>query len=496
MVANLENLYFALILECTKYFNAEEIHLIKKAYLVASELHKNQRRKSGELYITHPLHVAYYLLVEMRLHDASSIAAALLHDTIEDTDITEELLEREFTKDIAFLVVGVTKIKDMHYTDKTLEEQKNTCLLLRHLMKDYRVILIKLADRLHNMRTLEYKSPQKQVKISAETNQIFVPLAKRSGTYPVKEELADLSFSYLSPNSFNEMRELAENYKLENLSAIEEIFTNVKSLLNDRNISSNIHIKLKSAHRLYEELEQRKKLSNIDSLITYQVVVQNLEQCYLTLMLIHNNYKTKPGFFKDYISTPKPNHYKAIHTNVLGPTKPSIQFQICTSSMNELNTYGLAALKDIYPNKDTKEIQKELLKTDSFISTLGAIGNLYRQDSKFLTQVEREVFSHQLKVYSKDGDIYYLPAGATVIDFAYLIHSEIGNTAINALITDAVEHKTTETWLGDNLHDGDIIEIICNPSQELPDKVVRSFATTSFAKREIKKAVTRSLKKT
>ena len=361
-----------LLLEIEKCFTKEEIELVKKAHEYAKLKHEGAYRDSGEPYITHPENVAYILFDEMGLHDANSICAAFLHDVIEDTLTFKEEIEEEFNKDIAFLVEAVTKIKNMNFVSKTQLEQDNTCLLLRKLIVDYRVILIKLADRLHNMRTIGFKKVKRKAHAkSLETLQLFVPIADRIGAFNVKCELEDLCFKDLYPSKYREIKAIIDDYTFKHLEEIEEILESIKYILSSDDIKSDIRVKFKNAYELYRELKVKQKMATIPDLISYKIEVETLRECYLTLMLMHEKYKVaNKGYFKDYISSAKPNGYRAIHSTVTGFKNSYIQLQICTRKMALLNKYGFAVLRELYPHMSFNEIQEYLAKNDKSFTFL------------------------------------------------------------------------------------------------------------------------------
>lgn len=469
-----------LISKSRQRFTIDETKLIIKAYMFANDLHRGIKRASGEPYITHPVRVAYILLEEMHLNDANSICAALLHDTIEDTGITWEFLNKHFNKDIAALVASVSKIKDLNFTSKSEEEQYNTCILLRGLMKDYRVILLKLADRLHNMRTLEYKSKAKQKEKSSETITLFAPLAERVGASIAKRELEERSFEYLNNRKYREIKANIKNYIEDHQDEIEEILLKIESILLQENISHSIRIISKNPFEVFRELRHTEKLSTIPDLITYEIVVDTKEECYLTLCYLENELHPIEAILKNYIASPKPNGYRAIETIVMGFKEHPIRLKICSKKMYLLNQYGLAALTEIYPQKSIKEIQEDLNKNNKFINALKEIDDLYKKDEEFMKQVSDEILSPQVKVYSRDGEIYNLPKGATALDFAYKIHSDIGDKAVGAII------NGKEVPLKYVLKENDSITIITDDLQVSQPLENAEFVKTALAKKKIR----------
>ncbi len=477
-----------LIDEARKVFSKEEMALIVKAHQYAKLKHEGVYRESGEEYITHPEAVAYILFGEMHLHDANSIAAAFLHDVIEDTKTTKEEIAKYFNQDVAYLVDGVTKIKDINFTTKNELEQYNTCLLLRKSMEDYRIILIKLADRLHNMRTLEgKKSEAKRQAKSIETLQVFVPLANRTGAYLVKRNLEDLAFKFLNPSDYESCKAMVNDYTIRYQSEIEEIADNVSTFLESNGISNDIRIRFKNLYSLFREMKQNQKMATIHDLIGYEVSVAEAKDCYLTLGHIHECYQNISSYFKDYLYTPKPNGYRCMHTTVCGYKtgfkEHYIQFRISTKKMALLNKYGFAVLKDLFPNKSIKEIQADLAKSDALITALEEIESLYQKDNdQFIKQIYDEVLAEQLNVYSKDGNIYTLPKKATILDFAYKIHTEVGNKAVGAIV------NGIEVPLTYGLKNEDRIEVIIDEDKKYQDDYL-DYVVTALAKKKIREGL-------
>ncbi len=475
-----------LLLELPKYFNEEEINLVIKAHQYASNKHEGVFRDSGEPYITHPENVAYILFDEMGLHDVNSVCAAILHDVIEDTATDKEEIAREFNPEIAFLVDAVSKIKNINFISKTQIEQDNTCLLLRKLIMDYRVILIKLADRLHNMRTIEFKKIKKKAHAkSLETLQLFVPIADRIGAYNVKCELEDLCFKDLYSSKYKEIKGITNDYIVKHQSEIEDILNNIRNELNNEGIKNVLRVKFKNAYALYKELKVKQKMSTLPDLISYQIEVETLKECYLALMIMHEKYKvTNKGYFRDFISSVKPNGYRAIHTTVTGFKDHYVQMQIFTEKMGLINKYGFAVLRDLYPDKSFREIQEYLMAKDSFMASIKEIEDLYIIDNdNFLKQVYKELLKEQVQVYAKDGTMYSFPKGASVLDFAYKIHSEIGDKASSALVNSKV------VGLNYVLKNEDVIEVITDEYKLKQDISCLDFVVTAIAKRKIKEGV-------
>lgn len=332
------------LLDKLEEYNPEEVDIVKRAYEYADTLHKGQTRQSGEPYITHPLNVAY-ILADMHA-DKDTICAGLLHDTLEDTNITKEDIAHDFNQNVANLVDGVTKLAKMNFSSKQDQNYANTRKIITGITEDVRIIIIKLADRLHNMRTLGFKSEFKQKENALETMEIFVPLAYYMGAYRIKSELEDLSLQYLKPDMYKTIEE--KKLKIEKLSedCLKEMLYKIEHLLNDRNIPNEIKIRTKNIYGIYKRLSEGHKLSDIHDLLALKIMVDEVENCYYTLGLIHKEYHPINDKFKDYICNPKTNMYQSLHTTVFGPDDRLVQTQIRTFDMDKVASFGLTAYWD------------------------------------------------------------------------------------------------------------------------------------------------------
>lgn len=427
--ANHSEIYDELIKEAKKHFKEEELLLIKKAYLVAKDLHRGQKRNSGEPYIIHPTYVAYILLENMKLHDADSIAAALLHDTIEDCGITEEWIANSFNQDIANLVMGVTKIKEL--TNQKEKEDYNNYLLLKSILKDYREIYIKLADRLHNMRTLEYKEEPKRIAKSAETLRFFVPLATHVGAIKVREELVDISFKYLSDRNYREIKGMSDDYLIKHQARIERILKGLEDLETKLGIDANVRPRIMNHFAIYQSLIQNKKISLLPNLIYFDIMVNEKEEIDKLVQEIAKN--TTILEIEDFIANPRNNGYQALHLSIKGRKSP-FQIRIFTKEMFLVNNYGFAALIDVYPEKSIREIQAELIRNNPFFQSLNKNYKLYKKPFELIDTTVRELLADKINVTVANGAVYCLPAMSTVADLAYKIHSELRSEAISAKV--------------------------------------------------------------
>jgi len=466
------------LLENLKCYKEEEIDNIKKAYYYAEKLHRNQYRQSGEPYIVHPLNVAY-ILSEMHA-DSDTICAGLLHDVIEDTEVTKEIIVKDFNKEIAELVDGVTKISKLNFSTKHDQNMANTRKIITSITKDVRIIIIKLADRLHNMRTLSYKSEFKQKENAMETMDIFVPLAYYIGAYRIKSELEDLSLQYLYPEKYKKIQDIKLNIENDSKKCLQEMLQTINEILTNKNIPHDIKVRTKNIYGIYKKINQGDKVSDIHDLLSLKIMVDNIENCYQTLGLIHSKYHPINEKFKDYIYNPKTNMYRSLHTTVFGEDDRLVQTQIRTFNMDKIASFGLTAYWDIEKGNARDIMQEDLKNKYQFFKSLIEINSVFGDNQEFIRQVKTELFTDKVYVYTTKGDIIELPSGSTTIDFAYKIHSDIGNTMISALVNDKVVDATYV------LKNKDRVRIITDimsygPRKEWIDKV-----KTTRAKRKIK----------
>lgn len=466
------------LLNKLREYNPEEVEIVKSAYEYADTLHKGQMRQSGEPYISHPLNVAY-ILAEMHA-DRDTICAGLLHDTLEDTNITKEDISHDFNQNIAGLVDGVTKLSKMNFSSKQDQNYANTRKIITGITEDVRIIIIKLADRLHNMRTLQFKSEFKQKENALETMEIFVPLAYYIGAYRIKSELEDLSLRYLKPDMYKRIEERKLRLEESSNGCLKEMLYKIETLLNDKNIPNEIKIRTKNIFGIYKRLSEGHKLSDIHDLLALKIMVDEVENCYRTLYLIHNEYHPINDKFKDYICNPKTNMYQSLHTTVFGPDDRLVQTQIRTFDMDKVASFGLTAYWDEQKGKARDVMQDDLKQKFQFFKSLTEINSMFGDNQQFVNQVKTELFSDKVYVYTTKGDIIELPKGSTPIDFAYKIHTDIGNTMIGVFVNDefvpidyVLRNKDRVRIVTDELSYG--------PREDWIDK-----AQTSLAKRKIK----------
>lgn len=466
------------LLKKVSEYNIGAIHDVSEAYCYAKLLHGNQIRQSGEPYINHPLNVAYIL---SKMHaDCDTVCAGLLHDTLEDTNIKKEDIAHDFNQNVANLVDGVTKLSKMNFSSKQDQNNANTRKIITGITDDVRIIIIKLADRLHNMRTLEFKSEFKQKENSLETMEIFVQLAYYIGAYRIKSELEDLSLKYLKPDVYKRIGD--EKIKLEETfdDILKEMLYKIKALLNDRNIPNEIKVRTKNIYGIYKRLSEGHKLSDIHDLLALKIMVDEIENCYIGLYLVHSKYKPINDKFKDYICNPKTNMYRSLHTTVFGPEDRLVQTQIRTFDMDKIASFGLTAYWDIEKGKARDAMQEDLKQKYQFFKSLTEINSIFGDNQQFVNQVKNELFANKIYVYTTKGDIIELPIGSTIIDYAYKLDTNIGNTMIGAFVNDEC------VPLDYVLQNKDRVRIVTNELSNGPEEKWLDIAKTSLAKSKIK----------
>lgn len=420
------------LLKNVESYNPNEGEIIKKAYDYANYLHQGQIRQSGEPYITHPLNVAY-ILSEMHA-DRDTICAGLLHDTLEDTTATKEEIATIFNPNIANLVDGVTKISKMNFSSKAEQNLANTRKIITGITEDVRIIIIKLADRLHNMRTLEHKSKFKQQENALETMEIFIPLAYYIGAYRVKSELEDLSFRYLKYDEYKRLEEEMTKASIENNNCLNEMLLTINEILNSEHIPHEIKIRTKNIYGIYKRLSEGHKMSDIHDLLSLKIMVDDIKNCYITLGLIHSKYRPINKKFKDYISNPKTNLYSSLHTTVFGPHEKLVQTQIRTTEMDRVASFGLATYWDINKGQARYIMQEDLRNKFQFFKSLTDINTMFADNQDFVSQVKKELFSDKIYVYTTNGNIVELPKGSNIIDLA--CHMGVENIPIGAKVNE------------------------------------------------------------
>ena len=458
--------------------NQDDLKLIRNAYDYAYKKHFSQKRITGDDYITHPLNVAW-ILTDVSA-DGIAISAALLHDTIEDSDSTYDEIKNLFGEEVAKIVDGVTKINRLNFSTDSEQMAANQRKILVGLSSDVRVLIVKLADRLHNMRTLYVLSETKQKRKAKETLEILTPVAHRLGMYKLKSELEDLSLRYLNPDAYYEIVEKLNLKKTERDEAVGKMIEEVSTLLNEHNIVHEIKGRSKSIYSIYNKMSKGKKFEDIYDILALRVFVSTEQECYLALGLIHSKYKPVPKRFKDYIAMPKTNLYQSLHTTVFGIDGQLFEIQIRTYEMDKIAEYGIASHWSYKENKtaNTKDMMEKKLEIFRSIIELN-------EDSKtpeeFITNVKKDIlFNDSIYVYTPKGDVIELPKGATCVDFAYRVHSEVGDKMVGAIVNDSI------VPLDYTLKTGDIIKVNTSKLSKGPNKDWLNFVVTSQAKNKIK----------
>ena len=412
----MEDILYIKFINLISRYNPKGVNTVKKAYEYAKYLHEGQRRQSGEPYIIHPLHVAY-ILAEYHA-DIDTICAALLHDVLEDCNdkTNKEEIIKLFNIDVANLVDGVTKINKMNFSSKSEEVEANTRKIITSLTNDVRIIIIKLADRLHNMRTLEYKSEFKQKENALETLEIFVPLAQFLGIYNIKNELEDLSFKYLDKDMYKKYEDIYHSVYDNNKEELVYVKDRLSNELKKNSIDNIANYRIKNIYGIYKRLKNNESIESIHDLLAIKIGVETIPECYYSLGIIHSNYKPVNAKFKDYICNPKTNNYRSLHTTLFGPNDHLIQTQIRTYGMDRYNRYGLADYWTTAP-KLAPNIMQEKLKKYQFYDSLVEIDNVFGNNTDFIKEVKDKIFSDKVYVYTTSGEIIEMPKGSTLSDF-------------------------------------------------------------------------------
>ena len=486
-----EELYQDLISRVCRYHPSDDISMIEKAYKIAYAAHEGQVRKSGEPYIIHPLCVAI-ILADLEL-DKETIEAGLLHDVVEDTIMTEEEIEKEFGPDVALLVDGVTKLQQINFPsdkgngdNKTADQQEMQAENLRKMFlamaKDIRVIMIKLADRLHNMRTLKYQPPAKQQKIARETMEIYAPIAQRLGISKIKVELDDLSLKYLEPDVYYDLVDKIAVRRSEREEYIQQIVDEVTEHMKNAGIKSQIDGRVKHFFSIYKKMKnQSKTLDQIYDLFAVRIIVDSVKDCYAALGVIHEMYKPIPGRFKDYIAMPKPNMYQSLHTTVIGSSGQPFEIQIRTMEMHKAAEYGIAAH---WKYKEASDGKKVAAQEEEKLAWLRQILEWQRDmsDNKEfmnLLKSDLDLFSDSVYCFTPTGDVKTLPVGSTPIDFAYSVHTAVGNKMIGARVNGKLVTIDYE------IQNGDRIEILTSQNSKGPSRDWLNLVKSTQAKNKI-----------
>ena len=476
-----DKLYQELIQSVRKYHPSADISLIEKAYRVARESHEGQVRKSGEPYIIHPLCVAI-ILADLEL-DKETIVAGLLHDVVEDTVMTEEEIAKEFNPDVALLVDGVTKLAQLSYdADKVEKQAENLRKMFLAMANDIRVILIKLADRLHNMRTLKYMTPEKQKEKARETMDIYAPIAQRLGISKIKIELEDLSLKYLEPEAYYDLVEKIALKKSARDDYIQKLVEEVRSHIINAGIEAEIDGRAKHFFSIYKKMvNQDKTLDQIYDLFAIRIIVKDVKDCYAALGVIHEMYKPIPGRFKDYIAMPKPNMYQSLHTTLIGPDGQPFEIQIRTYEMHRTAEYGIAAHWKYKEASNGGNVENQEEEKLSWLRQILEWQKDMSDNREFMSLLKSDLnlFSDTVFCFTPSGDVKNLPTGSTPIDFAYAIHSAVGNKMIGAKVNGKL---VTIDYV---IQNGDRIEIITSQNSHGPSRDWLNIVKSTQAKNKI-----------
>ncbi|MCY0877779.1 MAG: bifunctional (p)ppGpp synthetase/guanosine-3',5'-bis(diphosphate) 3'-pyrophosphohydrolase [Firmicutes bacterium] len=456
--------------------HSPEAEQILQALHFAEEAHRGQSRASGDPYVAHPLAVAT-ILADLKM-DAPTIVAALLHDVVEDTDYTLGDIEARFGSEVAQLVDGVTKLDRLEVRTREEEQAENLRKMFLAMAKDIRVILIKLADRLHNMRTLKHLTADRVQRIAKETMEIYAPLAHRLGIFRIKWELEDLAFQHLNPVAFQEMKELVAKKRQEREAAVEAVIAELRARLQAAGMVSEVSGRAKHLYSIYQKMtKQGKNFAEIYDLVAVRILVESVKDCYAVLGLVHSLWKPVPGRFKDYIAMPKSNLYQSLHTTVIGPSGEPLEVQIRTFEMHHTAEYGIAAhWRYKEGGKGDRDFEQKL----SWLRQLLEWQRDMRDASEFMETLKVDLFSDEVFVFTPKGDVIDLPSGATPIDFAYRIHTDVGNHCVGAKVNGRIVPLTTP------LESGDIVEILVNRKSPGPSIDWLSIVRTSQAKTRIR----------
>jgi len=460
----------------SNYMPPEGIALIQKAYVFSAAAHAGQTRRSGEPYLSHPLEVAN-ILAEMRM-DEAAIAAGLLHDTVEDTGTSIEEIDAQFGEEVADIVDGVTKISQITFDSKEQAQAENIRKMILAMAENIRVLIVKLADRLHNMRTLQHMPPEKQKRISQETSDIYAPLANRLGLHRLKVELEDLSLRYMKPDVFGSISEGVKRHQTSGTAYIGKVIDIIEKMLKKNRIKGRVTGRTKHLQSIYSKMVQQElTLEQVHDVIAFRAIVGGVKDCYAVLGLVHAMWRPVPGRFKDYISMPKANMYQSLHTTVIGPDGERIEIQIRTEEMHQLAEYGVAS-HWLYKDKEKGKLKAKEAEQFSWLRQILDWQKEESDSREFMRSLRFDLFKDEVYVFTPQGQVKELPEGATPVDFAYLIHTEVGAHCTGARVNGRLVPLTTA------LKNGDTVQIITDPHRN-PSRDWLKFVKTAKARTRI-----------
>ncbi len=459
------------------YHPAADVDLIARAYRYSEWAHREQTRKSGDPYFIHPASVAG-AIADLKL-DTASVCAGLLHDVVEDTLATVEDLERDFGHEVAVLVDGVTKLGKINFTSREDRQAENFRKMVVAMARDIRVLLVKLCDRLDNMRTLDHMSPEAQERIARETLEIYAPLANRLGIQRIKSELEDLSFKHLHPDSFREVTGKLARSQRERERYIESVCRTLTARLAEHGFAADVTGRAKHAYSIYRKMREHQcDFEQVYDVIAFRICVESVAECYAALGVVHSRWTPIPGRFKDYIALPKPNIYQSLHTTVIGPGRQRIEIQIRTHEMHKVAEHGVAAHWK-YKERISGGVDPQDAEKFGWLRELADYQQNLKDPAEFLESVKIDLFPDEVYVFTPKGDVRVFPRGATPIDFAYAIHSDVGNHCSGARVNGQI------VPLRYKLHNGDVVEVMTSPSQQ-PNKDWLDFCVTTRARTRVR----------